>query len=58
MELFFLAPLISAFINNLPASSPAYMDLLKLVAGSILWFGGLIGFMYWRQFKLRTAVNK
>jgi len=58
MELYFLAPLISAFINNLPAASPVYLDLLKLVAGSLLWFGGLIGFMYWRQYKLKTAINK
>jgi hypothetical protein len=54
MDLYF----VLSVINALPAENPAYLDLLKLVAGSMLWFGGLVGFMYWRQFKLKAAITK
>lgn len=54
MELSFFV----SIINSLPATNPAYLDLAKLVVGSILWFGGLVGFMYWKQHKLKPAVSK
>ena len=49
---------IISLIMSLPKSNPAYLDLLKLVAGSALWFGGLVGFMYWRQYKLKSSVSQ
>jgi hypothetical protein len=59
MELYILIPILSTIVEHLPAANnPAYMDLLKLVMGSVLWIGGLAGFMYWRQFKLKAAVNE
>jgi hypothetical protein len=58
MELYFLMSLISSFINNLSSNNPAYLDLVKLFVGSVLWIGGLVGFMYWRQYKLKAAVSR
>jgi hypothetical protein len=57
MEQFLISTLIS-FINSLPADNPAYLDILKLVVGSIGWIGGLGIYMYWRERKLKTAVIK
>jgi hypothetical protein len=59
MEIYILTSLLFALVDHLPAANnPAYLDLLKLCAGSVLWIGGLVGFMYWRQFKLKAAVNE
>jgi hypothetical protein len=30
-------------------TNPAYMDIIKIFAGSILWIGGLTLFMWWRE---------
>ena len=50
---------IISYIRSLPPGNPVYMDLLKVVVGSIVWIGGLIGFMYLRERKLRAAaINK
>jgi hypothetical protein len=55
MEQFLILALIS-FVKSLPENNPAYMDILKLMAGSVAWIGGLTTFMYLRAKKLKTAV--
>jgi len=58
MEQFLIFCLISS-IKSLPANSPAYLDILKVLVGSTAWIGGLVGYMYWREKKMKTAsVNK
>jgi hypothetical protein len=59
MEMYILISLLSTMVDHLPAANnPAYLDLLKMIVGSVLWIGGLVGFMYWKQFKMKAAVNK
>lgn len=41
--------------RNLPANNPAYLDILKVVVGSITWIGGLVGYVYWREKNLKAA---
>jgi hypothetical protein len=36
--------------------NPAYMDIVKILVGSIAWIGGLTGFMWWRE-KQRSSVR-
>jgi hypothetical protein len=58
MEQFLILALLS-LINSLPPiSNPAYLDILKVVVGSITWIGGFLGFLYWREKKLKPAVSK
>ena len=57
MEQFILLSLMS-FFKNLPDNNPAYLDILKLLVGSTLWIGGLVGFMYRREMKLKTNLSK
>jgi len=57
MELYTLISLASAVIEKLGSGNPVYLDLLKLAAGSVLWIGGLMGFMYRRQLKLKAMVT-
>ena len=59
MELYLLISFLFTLVEHFPsANNPAYMDLLKLFVGSVLWIGGFIGFLYWRQLKLKAAVNE
>jgi hypothetical protein len=61
MEQLFIYSLISvvSFVKTLPANNPAYMDLVKVVVGSISWIGGLLGYLYYREKNLKAAaVNK
>lgn len=51
-----LISMLVSFMISFPQDNPAYLDLLKLIGGSLCWFGGLVGFMYVRQRKLKTAV--
>jgi len=44
-----------SFVKTLPASNPAYMDLIKVLVGSVTWIGGLLGYMYWREKNLKAA---
>jgi hypothetical protein len=55
MEQFLIYSLVS-FLKSLPENNPAYVDILKLVIGSTAWFGGLAGFVYYREKKLKSAV--
>jgi hypothetical protein len=57
MQQFIIIAVIS-FIKTLPASSPAYMDILKLIVGSFMWIGGLVGYMWWREKNLKPAASK
>ncbi len=57
MEQFLIFSLIS-FIKTLPENNPAYLDILKLVVGGSAWIGGLAGFVYYRDKKLKAAVAK
>lgn len=53
--------IISSFVslyNSLPAVSPAYMDILKLIVGATSWIGGFVGFLYIRDKKLKAAASK
>jgi hypothetical protein len=54
MELYTLFSLMTEIVEKLNFRNPAYLDLLKMVGGSLLWFGGLMGFMYQRQRKLKV----
>ena len=47
---YFFAKVLNLFINM----DPAYMDLIKIFAGSIGWVGGLTLFMWFRERKRET----
>jgi len=57
MEQLFILTLVSvvSFVKTLPASNPAYLDLIKVLVGSVTWIGGLLGYMYWRERNLKAA---
>jgi hypothetical protein len=57
MEQFLTYSLVS-FLKSLPENNPAYLDILKLVIGSTAWIGGLAGFVYYREKKLKAATVK
>jgi hypothetical protein len=57
MEIFLISAFIS-LINSKPEISPAFIDLIKLVAGITIWIGGLAFFMYRREKKLKLALDK
>jgi hypothetical protein len=57
MEQFLTYSLVS-FLKSLPENNPAYLDILKLVIGSTAWIGGLAGFVYYREKKLKAAAVK
>lgn len=54
MELYTLISLMAMTVERLDFSNPAYLDLLKMIGGTVLWIGGLMGFVYQKQRKLRT----
>jgi hypothetical protein len=56
MELYTLLSLIAITIEKVDFSNPAWLDLLKMVVGTVSWIGGLTGFLYWKQSKLKKAV--
>ena len=56
MELYTLISLTSMTIQKLDFSNPAWLDLAKMSVGTISWIGGLTGFLYWRQSKLKKAI--
>ena len=58
MELYTLISLLAMTVEKLDFSNPAYLDLLKMITGTVLWIGGLMGFLYWKQSKLKSAVNQ
>jgi hypothetical protein len=57
MELYTLFSLIPEIVEKLNFSNPAYLDLLKMVGGTLLWFGGLMGFIYQKQRKLKVLAT-
>jgi len=57
MEQLFISSFV-AYFGNLHLDNPALLDLLKMVAGTSLWIGGLVGFLYMRERKLKAAVSK
>jgi hypothetical protein len=57
MELYTLISLIAVTVEKLDFSNPAYLDLIKMVVGIVSWIGGLTGFLYWKQFKMKKAMN-
>jgi membrane associated rhomboid family serine protease len=58
MEVFLFYALFS-FFKSLPYDNPALLDILKVVVGSTLWIGGLVGYMYLRERRLKIArINK
>lgn len=57
MEQLFISSFV-AYFGNLHVDNPALLDLLKMVAGTTLWIGGLVGFLYMRERKLKAAVSK
>ena len=50
----FLFTQFASMINNMKDINPAYLDLVKIFAGSIAWIGGLTFYM-WRRERLITA---
>lgn len=58
MEAYLFFSLVS-FLKSLPYDNPALLDILKVVVGSTLWIGGLVGYMYLRERRLKIArINK
>jgi hypothetical protein len=57
MEQLFISSFVTYF-GNLRLDNPALLDLLKMVMGTTLWIGSLIGFLYLRERKLKAAVSK
>jgi hypothetical protein len=58
MELSLMISLAITMGEKLTSGNPAYLDLAKLIIGSVLWIGGLTGFMYWKQSRIKTATIK
>jgi hypothetical protein len=56
MELYTLITLTAMTLDKLDFSNPAWLDLIKMIVGTVSWIGGLTGFLYWRQSKLKKAV--
>jgi hypothetical protein len=57
MELYTLVSLLALYVDRLDFSNPAWVDLIKMIVGVVSWIGGLTAFLYWRQLKLKKAIN-
>ena len=55
MEQLFLNSLVD-FVTGLTNNNPVYFDILKMAIGCTAWIGGMAGFVYYREKKLRAAV--
>ncbi len=58
MELSLMISLAMTMRESLTSGNPAYLDLAKMIIGSVLWIGGLTGFMYWKQSRIKAATIK
>ncbi|HEY4965155.1 MAG TPA: hypothetical protein VII28_02100 [Puia sp.] len=56
MELYTLISLTIMTIQKVDFSNPAWLDLAKMLVGAVSWIGGLSGFLYYRQSKLKKAI--
>jgi len=56
MELYTLISLTIMTIQKVDFSNPAWLDLAKMLVGTVSWIGGLSGFLYYRQSKLKKAI--
>ncbi len=57
MEQLFISSFI-AYFGDLHLNNPALLDLLKMIVGTTSWIGGLVGFLYMRERKLKAAISK
>jgi hypothetical protein len=42
-------------ISNIKASNPAYLEIVKIVAGSTGWIGALVFFAWYKDKSRKTA---
>ena len=52
--LHFLLVQFASIMSNMKDINPAYMDVVKIFAGSIAWIGGLTLYM-WQRERRKTA---
>ncbi len=54
MEAYLFFVLFS-FFKSLPYDNPALLDMVKVIAGSTLWIGSMVSYLYLRDKKLKRA---
>jgi hypothetical protein len=46
---YFLFVSLASMMSNIHEINPAYLDLAKIIVGSVGWIGGLTLFMWFRE---------